>query len=80
MATYPATEKDCTNADCEAMECVICLEEFEVGDELAILECFCKFHKACIVEWYEKGSGRCPTHKIIEREAGGDGIGRESAE
>lgn len=65
MATYAATEKDCTNADGEATECVICLEEFEVGDELGMLECFCKFHKACIVEWYEKGSGMCPTHKII---------------
>lgn len=68
MATYPATEKDCVNAEGETMECVICLEEFEVGDELAILECFCKFHKRCIVEWYEKGSGMCPTHKIINPE------------
>lgn len=75
MATYPATEKDCVNAEGETMECVICLEEFEVGDELAMLECFCKFHKRCIVEWYEKGSGMCPTHKIINPGGSGDGNG-----
>jgi hypothetical protein len=70
MATYPATEKDCVNAEGEAYECVICLEEFEVGDELGMLECFCKFHRHCIVEWYEKGSGMCPTHKVLGGFAG----------
>jgi len=70
MAVYAATEKDCVTADGEPNECVICLEEFAVGDELGLLECFCKFHRRCIVEWYEKGSGVCPTHKVI----GGGGL------
>lgn len=65
MAVYAATEKDCVSADGAPCECVICLEEFAVGDELGLLECFCKFHRRCIVEWYEKGSGVCPTHKVI---------------
>lgn len=70
MAVYAATEKDCVDADGDQNECVICLEEFAVGDELGLLECFCKFHRRCIVEWYEKGSGVCPTHKVI----GGGGL------
>ncbi len=45
MATYVASEKDVRSRDDEVQECVICLEDFEVGAELALLECFCKFHK-----------------------------------
>ena len=46
MVVYQATEKDCVgeNGEGEA-ECVICFEEFAVGDELGRLECLCKFHK-----------------------------------
>jgi hypothetical protein len=45
MLTYKATEKDCIGPDGVAPECVICLEEFHVNDELARMECLCKFHK-----------------------------------
>jgi hypothetical protein len=45
MATYFASEKDVRYENDELQECVICLGEFEVGEELALLECFCKFHK-----------------------------------
>jgi hypothetical protein len=41
MLVYKATEKDCG----EEIECVICLEEFEVGEEMGRLECLCKFHR-----------------------------------
>ena len=46
MVVYQATEKDCVgeNGEGEA-ECVICFEEFSVGDEMGRLECLCKFHK-----------------------------------
>ncbi|KAJ9636336.1 hypothetical protein H2199_008011 [Coniosporium tulheliwenetii] len=60
-----ATEKDCLREDGEAQECVICFEEFVVGDELGTLPCFCKFHHACIMSWWStKGPGSCPTHQL----------------
>ena len=65
MAVYRATEKDCTNAEGEAQECVICFEEFQAGDELGRMECLCKFHRLCIRSWWDtKGRGACPTHQL----------------
>ena len=46
MVVYNATEKDCVGQDGEGdAECVICFEEFSVGDEMGRLECLCKFHR-----------------------------------
>jgi len=42
-------------------ECVICLEEFEVGTAIARLPCLCYFHRACIDSWFKKGRA-CPVH------------------
>jgi len=66
MLIYHATEKDCLDlATGEPQECVICFEEFEEGDEMARLECLCKFHRRCIRGWWEmKGGGMCPTHQL----------------
>jgi len=69
MLVYQATEKDCTTSEGEPQECVICFEEFEEGDEMARLECLCKFHKRCIAGWFVKkareGEGMgCPTHVL----------------
>ncbi|KAI5787644.1 FYVE zinc finger-domain-containing protein [Peziza echinospora] len=48
-------------------ECVICFEEFEVGEAIARLECLCRYHKTCIREWFDrKGNGDCPVHAIRE--------------
>ena len=48
-------------------ECVICFEEFEVGELIARLECLCRYHKSCIREWFDrKGNGDCPVHAIRE--------------
>lgn len=48
-------------------ECVICFEEFEVGDTIARLECLCRYHKRCIREWFDrKGNGDCPIHAVRE--------------
>ena len=58
MFPYIATEKDCA----DSAECIICLEEFEVGVPMARLECLCRFHKHCISAWWEKNHGRCPVH------------------
>lgn len=48
MVVYHASEKDCVGEDGEgSQECVICFEEFAVGEEMGRLECLCKFHKVC---------------------------------
>jgi len=47
MVSYKATEKDCTDDDGEPAECVICFEEFEAGDDMGRLVCWCKFHEVC---------------------------------
>ena len=50
MLVYHASEKDCVGEDGEGVqECVICFEEFSVGDEMGRLECLCKFHKVGIL-------------------------------
>jgi len=59
MFIYRASEKDCV----DDAECTICLEEFEVGASMARLECFCRFHKKCIQEWFVDHPGRCPVHQ-----------------
>lgn len=63
MLSFKATEKDCVNEDGTPQECTICMEEYEVGVPLARLECLCKFHKSCIVEWFERKK-ECPVHKV----------------
>lgn len=42
MVTYEASENDTKG---EENECVICFEEFDIGDIVARLECFCRYHK-----------------------------------
>lgn len=47
MFPYIATEKDCVDEDGSDAECVICFEEFQAGDKMARLVCWCKFHEVC---------------------------------
>ncbi|KAK4974781.1 hypothetical protein LTR28_009972 [Elasticomyces elasticus] len=61
---YLATEKDCLTEDGGVAECQICMEDFEAGVAMARLECLCRFHERCIVEWWEKKPGSCPTHHL----------------
>lgn len=63
MLPFVATEKDCLGDDGQPAECTICMEDYEVGQTLARLECLCKFHKHCIVDWFERKS-ECPVHKL----------------
>ncbi|KAL2812160.1 FYVE zinc finger-domain-containing protein [Aspergillus granulosus] len=62
MLAFTATEKDCIGQDGTEQECTICMEEYEVGQSLVRLECLCKFHKRCIVEWFGRKK-ECPVHK-----------------
>lgn len=70
MLRFIATEKDCgiktdgegdTNA--QPQECSICMVEYEVGERLVRLECWCKFHEECIMEWFGR-KRECPVHKL----------------
>lgn len=40
-------------------ECVVCAEDFEVGEEVAQMPCQHFFHRACITQWLEK-QNNCP--------------------
>ncbi|KAF3907682.1 hypothetical protein AA313_de0207158 [Arthrobotrys entomopaga] len=73
MVVYTATAKDIlpsgndAKADDDKAECVICFEEFEEGDQIARLECFCRYHKKCITDWFNRrGDGQCPVHAMNE--------------
>ena len=60
MIVYHASEKDCVGEDGEGtQECLICFEEFAVGDEMGRLECLCKFHKVNHPISLEHGPKRC---------------------
>lgn len=66
MLRFTATEKDCgpsEGADGQMQECSICMVEYDVGDKLVRLECWCKFHEECIVEWFGRRA-ECPVHKL----------------
>lgn len=56
---YIASEKDCV----DDAECTICMEEYEVGDKMGRLECFCRFHLQCIRDWFVLHPGQCPVHQ-----------------
>lgn len=65
MVRFIATEKDCiADSDDNPPECSICMVEYEPGDRLVRLECWCKFHQECIVQWVVGRGGSCPVHKI----------------
>ena len=42
-------------------ECIICLEDFVVGETIARLPCLCVYHKHCLDEWF-KVNNVCPQH------------------
>lgn len=63
MLAFTATEKDCLGEDGGVAECTICMEDYEVRQVLARLECLCKFHKECIVDWFGR-KAECPVHKV----------------
>lgn len=59
MICFAASQLDTIGED---SECIICMEDFEEGVEMARLECLCKYHKKCIDGWFFKHPGRCPVH------------------
>lgn len=61
MVIYRLPEKEAQTLE----ECVICLEDFNTGDCVGRLECFCVYHERCILDWFaRKGAGECPVHAV----------------
>lgn len=50
----------------EKRQCVICMEEYERGDERTMLPCWHGFHKQCINRWLSS-KGSCPVCKTEVR-------------
>ena len=44
-------------------KCVICMEKYEINDEVKTLPCFHIFHKECIDQWLKSGKSTCPICK-----------------
>ncbi|KAJ5580277.1 uncharacterized protein N7459_006262 [Penicillium hispanicum] len=61
MVEFTSTEKDCSNADGGVAECTICMEDYQVGEVLVRLECLCKYHKHCLLNWFGRKM-QCPVH------------------
>eukprot|EP00127_Corallochytrium_limacisporum_P002536 Clim_evm93s128 gene=Clim_evmTU93s128 len=63
-ATYPYNEEP-VGPELHGRECSICFEDFESGQRLARLECFCVYHKKCLTEWLQTRAC-CPEHPDLE--------------
>ena len=48
------------------MECVICLQDYEEGEELMTLVCFHKFHSSCIKKCLGVRK-ECPVCKTVQK-------------
>lgn len=55
-----------------AMQCMVCLEGFQAGDEIRILPCLHRFHRSCVDQWLAQVS-ECPIckHDILGEGAQG---------
>ncbi|KDE08536.1 hypothetical protein, variant [Microbotryum lychnidis-dioicae p1A1 Lamole] len=60
-ATSETIPRDSTTK--QPQECIICLEDFEIGEDLARLSCYCVMHSNCIEEYWERPGTFCPTHR-----------------
>jgi len=53
-----------SEAEAEASECAVCLEELRAGDVLVHLPCAHRFHWSCGVPWVQAAS-RCPVCRAL---------------
>ena len=54
--------KDISKLDDDKKNCIICLEDFRIDDEVIFLPCLHIFHRDCIIEWL-KNHDDCPVGK-----------------
>lgn len=48
----------------ESKECLICLEKFEINDQVTKIHCNHIFHTICIKEWLLKENNKCPVCRV----------------
>merc|ERR1719401_120073 len=65
--THRNSQSDEGESESQQRQCSVCLEQFQEGEELRLLPCFHKYHRACIDQWFQN-SPACPMCKrsIIE--------------
>ena len=54
---------DVSNLEGDKKICVICMEDFHIGDEVIYIPCLHVFHKDCLLEWF-RGHDFCPICKF----------------
>ena len=54
--------KDISKLEDDKKNCIICMEDFKVNDEVIFLPCLHIFHKDCILEWLGRHDD-CPICK-----------------
>lgn len=52
-------------------QCMICLEDYNIGDEIVTITCMHRYHKACVAPWISN-SPTCPVCKADVRDGLGD--------
>ncbi|KAK1628702.1 hypothetical protein QYE76_003017 [Lolium multiflorum] len=52
-------EEGVTGRTTLAAGCMICIEDFEAGDDLGVMPCSHRFHQSCLLEWLGR-SHLCP--------------------
>ena len=63
IQTYPTSKiKEINHLDEDKKKCLICLENFKIGDDSIILPCIHIFHSECIKKWM-KNKNACPICK-----------------
>ena len=64
LNSLPSTQlKDVSHLESDKKQCVICMEDFNNGDEVIYLPCLHVFHKDCLFEWL-RGHNDCPICKF----------------
>lgn len=53
---------DCNVGDVENVQCMVCLEKFEDGENIRILPCVHRYHRDCVDRWLAENR-RCPVCK-----------------
>jgi hypothetical protein len=69
--TFEVTETDHQELIDGDKECMICYEEYEKGQMVSRLECFCVYHKSCLENWLSRKQC-CPLHMESNSVGAGD--------
>jgi len=69
--TFEVTKTDHQELIDGDKECMICYEEYEKGQMVSRLECFCVYHKSCLENWLSRKQC-CPLHMESNSVSAGD--------